>query len=143
MGDFHVTIHGRFTDTNIDLTRIEENIKKAQFALDVQVMRDMNPLMPRQSGAFIQLTHARSMALAGQGTVYAGVGPMGHYLHTGKVMVDPETGSPWARKGVTKIYTDRDIRLWYPGAQTHWFDVAKEQHLKDWLALADKTIKEG
>lgn len=143
MGDFRVTVHGKFTDINIDLQRIADNTKKAQFALDTQVMRDMNPLMPRQTGAFIQLTQARSAANAGQGIVYAGVGPMGHYLHTGKVMVDPETGSPWARKGVTKIYTDRDLKLWYPGAQTHWFDVAKEQHLKEWLELVDQTIREG
>lgn len=143
MGDFRVTVHGKFTDINIDLQRIADNTKKAQFALDTQVMRDMNPLMPRQTGAFIQLTQARSAANAGHGIVYAGVGPMGHYLHTGKVMVDPETGSPWARKGVTKIYTDRDLKLWYPGAQTHWFDVAKEQHLKEWLELVDQTIREG
>lgn len=143
MSDFQIKSHNEFADVNIDLTRLEEGLKQAQFALDVQVMADYEPLMPRQTGGFIQLTHAKSMALAGTGVVCAGVAPMGHFLHTGKVMVDPVTRSPWARKGVTKVYTDRDLRLWYPTATAHWTEVAKQQHKEDWVRLVRQTIMEG
>ena len=91
-----------------DVTYIVDRFKRAQFLLDTQIMIDMEPMMPRQTGQFIQLTKARSASFAGKGIVYAGAPPFGHFLHTGKVMVDPVTGSPWARKGVKKIYTDRD-----------------------------------
>lgn len=138
-----IKIERDFMDITVDLTRIEENIKKAQFALDIQIMRDYEPLMPRQAATFIQLTHAKSMAVAGTGKVYAGVAPMGHYLHTGKVMVDPVTRSAWARKGVKKVYTDKDLRLWYPTARTHWSDVAKTMHMQEWIRLVKQIVAEG
>lgn len=138
-----IRIEREFMDVTVDLTRIEKNIKQAQFALDVQIMRDYEPLMPRQSAGFIQLTHAKSMAIAGTGRVYAGVAPMGHYLHTGKLMVDPVTRSAWARKGVKKVYTSKDLRLWYPTAQKQWSEVAKRIHMKEWIRLCQQIITEG
>lgn len=138
-----IRIERDFMDITVDLTRIENNIKKAQFALDVQIMRDYEPLMPRQRATFIQLTHAKSMALAGTGKVIAGTAPMGHYLHTGKLMVDPLTRSAWARRGVKKVYTDKDLRLWYPTAQAHWSDVAKSIHMKEWEQLVRRIVAEG
>ena len=123
-----------------DTSYIIDRFKRAQFLLDTQIMIDMEPFMPRQTGQFIQLTKARSASFAGKGIVYAGAPPFGHFLHTGKVMVDPVTLSPWARKGATKIYTDRDLKMWYPGATAHWFDVAKAAHIQDWVDLVKKTV---
>lgn len=143
MSGYDIKENSGGAEIQISFGRLEEAIKKAQFALDSQVLMDYESLMPRQTGGFIQLTHAKSMALAGTGIVYAGVPPMGHFLHTGKVMVDPVTRSPWARRGVTKVYTDRDLKLWYPMATTHWTDVAKQQHINDWVRLVQQTITEG
>lgn len=123
-----------------DANWIVGRFKRAQFILDTQVMLDMETRMPRQTGQFIQLTKARSASYAGQGLVYAGAPPFGHFLYVGKVMVDPVTGSPWARKGVQKVYTDRDLRFWYPGAVPHWFEVAKAEHVQDWVRLVGETI---
>lgn len=124
----------------LNLKRLYTGLQRAQFLLDNQVMIDMVPRMPFQTGQFIQLTRARSAAYAGKGIVYAGAPPYGHFLHTGKVMIDPVTRSPWARAGVKKIYTDRDLKFWYPGATAHWFDVAKAEHIQDWVRLVGDAI---
>ena len=50
-------------------------------------------------------------------------------------MVDPVTGSPWARAGAKKVVTDRDLvfdKTAHPRATDHWFDAAKEQYVKSW-----------
>ena len=94
----------------IDLDRFERQYSKAQFGLDSMVMTDMVPYMPMQSGTFINVTKAMSAALAGSGKVVAAAPPMGRFLYEGKVMVDPETNSPWARKGAKKVVTDRDLQ---------------------------------
>lgn len=123
-----------------DYTGLEERLNRAQYLLDVQVMIDMEHRMPRQTGQFIQLTKARSVTYAGTGKVIAGAPPFGHFLYTGKVMIDPVTGSTWARRGTKKIYTDRDLKFWYPGATPHWFEAAKAERLQDWIRLVGNVL---
>ena len=125
----------------IDLSRFEKQFKDAQYWLDNQIMTDMVPFMPMQTGTFINLTRAESAALAGTGTVVAGTPPMGRFLYEGLVMVDPETLSPWARPGVAKVLTDRPLNLSsaaHPMATPHWFEAAKDIHGKEWI----KGVKE-
>lgn len=124
----------------MDMTWFEERLKRAQYLLDIQVMIDMEHRMPRQTGQFIQLTKARSVAYAGTGKVIAGAPPFGRFLYYGKVMVDPVTGSPWARKGTKKILTDRDLKFWYPGAVPHWFEAAKAERIQDWQRLVGSVL---
>ena len=128
-----IKVNGRHMRVRVDMNRFEKQFKEAQFYLDSQVMTDMVPYMPRQSGSFINLVRARSAALAGSGTVIAGVPPSGRFLYEGKVMVDPITGSPWARKGAKKVVTDRMLTYSNPQATPHWFDTAKERHGKQWV----------
>ena len=118
----------------VDMERINRNIDNAQYWLDSQVMTDMVPYMPQNTGAFINITRAQSAALAGSGEVVAGAAPMGRFLYEGKVMIDPETGSPWARKGAKKIVTDRPLTYSNPKATPKWFETAKKQHGKAWIA---------
>ena len=118
---------------DIDAERLGNKKKKAQYWLDSQIMTDMIPLMPMDTGSFINTTVAQSAALAGTGEVIAGTGPHGRFLYEGLVMVDPETGSPFARAGVKKVVTDRPLTFSRPGAVAHWFDEAKAQHLTDWV----------
>lgn len=118
---------------DIDTDKLKEKGAKAQYWLDSQVMTDMMPLMPMDTGSFINATLAQSQALAGSGIVIAGIGPMGRFLYGGLVMVDPDTGSPFARPGVKKVLTDRPLRFARASAVDHWFDVAKESHLSDWV----------
>ena len=128
-----ITINGKHMRIRVDMSRFEKQFKEAQFYLDSQVMTDMVPYMPSRTNAFVNLVRARSAALAGSGTVVAGVPPSGRFLYEGKVMIDPVTGSPWARPGAKKVVTDRPLTYSNPQATTHWFDTAKERHGKQWV----------
>lgn len=134
---------------NVSLKRFEKQFEQAQFWLDSQVMADMVPFMPMQSGTFINVTRGMSAALAGTGTVIAAAPPMGRYLYEGKVMVDSETGKGPAkipsgpdeyilrfRKGAKLVPTDRPLKYSahaHPDVKDHWFDEAKKINLEKWV----------
>lgn len=127
-------------ELDVDLSRFEKQYGKAQYKLDNMVMASMQPYMPHRTGTFINVTKAMSAAIAGSGTVIAAAPPMGRFLYEGKVMVDPETGSPWARPGAKKIVTDKDLeydKSHNPKVTDHWFDTAKKNHGKSWV----KSVK--
>ena len=129
-------------ELDVDLSRFEKQYGKAQFILDNAVMTSMVPYMPHRTGTFINVTKAMSSAIAGSGTVVAAAPPMGRFLYEGKVMVDEQTGSPWARPGAKKVVTDRDLKYSNPKATPHWFDTAKDKHGKSWIK-AVKNIAGG
>lgn len=130
----------------LDLSRFEKQFVQAQYQLDGQVMSSMVPFMPHLNGAFIQVTRAASAAVQGSGQVYAAFGPQGRYLYEGKVMVDEETGSAWARKGAKKVLTNRPLRYTKthnPEVTDHWFDAAKKKDGKRWVANVKRTAGGG
>lgn len=134
-------------DMDIDLSRFYDQYSRAQFELDSMVMTDMVPYMPMEKGLFIDITRAMSAAVAGTGKVVAAAPPMGRFLYEGETMVDEKTGSPWARKGARKVVvsqftgkTNAKPNLTYShGRQSHWFEEAKKQHGKQWIAKTKKT----
>ena len=129
-------------EMRINLSRFEKQFEEAQYALDSMVMEDMVPYMPHQTGAFINVTKGMSASLAGSGKVVAAAPPMGRFLYEGKVMVDPETNSPWARPGAKKIVTDKDLEYdtsHNPKVTDHWFDTAKKNHGDSWVKAVKKT----
>lgn len=128
---------------DVDLSRFENQFRDAQFWIDSQIMIDMVPYMPHNTGAFVNLTRAQSAAIAGTGKVVAAAPPYGRFLYEGKVMIDPETGSPWARKGAKKVVTDRPLNYSNPKATPHWFDTAKEKELPDWVKGVKKRAGGG
>ncbi len=128
-----INITGTRVKIEVDMSRFEKQFQEAQFYLDSQVMTDMVPYMPSRTNAFVNLVRARSAALAGSGVVVAGVPPSGRFLYEGKVMIDPVTGSPWARPGAKKVVTNRPLTYSNPQATPHWFDTAKERHGKQWV----------
>lgn len=128
---------------DVSLDRFEEQFQRAQYYLDGQVMTDMVPYMPHRDGIFVNLTRMRSAALQGSGQVIAAAPPTGRFLYEGKVMIDPVTGSPWARKGAKKIVTNRPLTYSNPKATPHWFDTAKEKHGKSWVEGVKKIAGGG
>lgn len=130
-------------EMQINLSRFEKQYEDAQKKLDSMVMTDMKPYMPHQTGTFINITSAQSASLAGSGTVVAAAAPMGRFLYEGKVMVDPLTGSPFARPGAKKVVTDRDLKYSNPKATPHWFDTAKENHGESWVREVKKIAGGG
>lgn len=118
---------------DVSLNRFERQYERAQYYLDSQIMTDMVPYMPHRDGNFVNVTRLQSAALAGSGKVVAAAPPMGQFLYEGKVMVDPVTGSPWARKGAKKVVTERPLTYSNPKATPHWFDTAKDAHGIAWV----------
>lgn len=130
-------------DLDIDFSKTENRVNKAQYLLDSQIMDDMVPFMPMRDGLFIATTRAMSQAIAGTGQVVAAAPPFGRFLYEGKVMIDPLTGSPWARKGAKKVVTDRPLKYSkgsHPQAQAHWFDATKRKNMNEWTKLVDRTM---
>lgn len=128
-------------DVDIDLSRFEKQYGEAQFMLDSMIMTSMIPYMPHRTGTFINVTKAMSAAIAGSGTVVAAAPPMGRFLYEGKVMVDSETGSPWARPGAKKVVVDKPLnydKSHNPNVTAHWFDTAKKNHGKSWVEAVKK-----
>lgn len=120
---------------NISLNRFEKQFQEAQNWLDGQVFTDMEKYMPFRDGNMRNVSAIMSRSMQGSGQVIAGAPPYGRFLYEGKVMVDPVTGSPWARAGAKKVVTDRDLvfdKIAHPRATDHWFDAAKEQYVKSW-----------
>ena len=145
---YNYSVRGKGADIemDVDLTRFNKQYGRAQYELDSNVMTSMVKYMPHQTGTFINVTKAMSSAIAGSGTVVAGAPPFGRFLYEGKVMVDPETNSPWARKGAKKIVTDKDLnydRSHNPDVTDHWFDTAKKNHLKSWVKHTKKVAGGG
>ena len=137
---------GADIELEVDLTRFNKQYGDAQYALDSAVMTSMQKYMPLRDGVFRNVTNSMSAALAGSGTVVAAAPPFGRFLYEGKVMVDPETNSPWARKGAKKVVTDKDLnydKSHNPNVTDHWFDTAKENHLNEWIKKAKKKAGGG
>ena len=109
---------------------------RAEHVLAVQVMKDTAPFVPMRNGSLRARTRV-------DGNLIIYEGPYARYLYYGKLYVDPLTGSPFARKGVTKIPAtpEKDLKFWHPGTRSHWFEASKAQNLQKWLRVADKAVK--
>lgn len=125
----------------VRLDRFASQFARAQYWLDNQMLTDMIPHMPFLTGTFISRTRAESAALAGSGLVVAGVGPMGQYLHEGKVMVNAATGKgpanipgvgPRFRKGAKLMPTSRNLK-YSNGRGPQWVPVTVNAHKKEWV----------
>ena len=109
---------------------------KAEHIVALQVKKDTAPFVPMRNGVLRKETK-----VIGNQIIYPG--PYARYLYFGKLYVDPVTGSPLAKKGVTKVpaVPERDLKFWHPGTRSHWFEASKAQNLEKWLRVADKAVK--
>lgn len=114
---------------NLSLDRFSRQFIEAQQWLGDRVLEDCKAYMPHLTGGLQQRSHTEE---DGKKVVFPG--PYGRFQYGGKVMVDPVTGSPWARKGAKKVLTDRPLKYSNPQATDHWFDTAKAQHGEYWIA---------
>lgn len=112
---------------------------RAEHVLAEQIEKDTQPFVPSSGAAAGLMNRTR---VIGNSIVYPG--PYARYLYFGKLMVDPETGSSWVRKGEHKVVTDRNLVFRTdvnPQAQAHWFEASKAQNLDKWVRAADKAVK--
>lgn len=130
----------------IDLGRFEGQYSRAQYELDSMIMDSMVPYMPMQTGTFINVTRGMSAAIAGSGTVVAAAPPMGRFLYEGEVMVGERTRSAFAAKDEKKVVAGRKLQYSqhaHPDVTAHWFDAAKREDGKKWIAKAKKLAGGG
>lgn len=109
---------------------------KAEHIVAIQIEKDTSPYTPALKGSLNQRTR-----VVGNSVVYPG--PYARYLYYGKLMVDPDTGSPWAQPGAVKVLTDRDLvfnQSVHPQAQAHWFEASKAQNLDKWRRVAAENV---
>lgn len=129
----------------LNMDRFSRQYQEAQYLLDGMVMDSMIEFMPMISGDFIDRTRVKSTSMQGTGFVCAAAAPYGRFLYFGKAMVDPATGSTWARHDAEKVLvsqysgkTNAKENLQYTKtphtqAQAKWFDAAKRQYGSTWI----------
>ena len=117
--------------------KLAESCTRAESIVGQQVIKDTAPFVPALTGSLTIRTR-----LDGNKIIYPG--RYARFLYCGKVMVDPQTGSPFAPKGGTKVLTNRDLvfsKAMHPQAQSHWFEASKAQNMEKWVRVADKAVK--
>lgn len=111
------------------LPTVEEMMKKCgldeggkvQEHIDNFVLEQSEPYIPHKTGTLI----SAGIIASGGGQVIWNT-PYAHYIHEGKLMVSPTTGSSWAKKDEQKVYAEPTKTLNYHSGDSnrrdHWFD---------------------
>jgi hypothetical protein len=118
------------------IKKIEGAKKRVERILAEQVRKDTSPFVPMLTGSLDNRTKV-------EGTEVIYPGPYARYLYYGKVMVDPNTGSPVAPKYGHKVVTNRPLDIttnFHSQAQAFWFEASKAQNLEKWERVAKKAI---
>lgn len=127
-------------NVDIDPAKIQRNATKAEEILAIQAMKDTDPFVPARSGNLTNMSRVEN----GNQIVY--LGPYAQYLYHGKLMVDPETGSSYAKKGSTKTLTGKDLvfsKAVHGKAQSEWFEASKAINLDKWKQVYAKAVAHG
>lgn len=132
------------------------NINSAQIAVDIraasekalgatsqQALADCNEYVPDDQGALVNSSNIHSDILHGK-LVWAT--PYARYLYHGVLMVDPKTGSAWAREGQTKVKVSPEVQLKFdktknPKAGSHWCERAKADHGTEWQEIYEAAFR--
>lgn len=108
----------------------------AEHAVAVRVANDTEPYVPALTKSLVNRTKVK-----GGYIIYPG--PYAKFLYYGKLMIDPETGSSWARENATKVVTGKNLKFntsKHSKAQAHWFEASKAQNLDKWKETARKKM---
>ena len=133
-----VTVEINFNPKNIIAA-----LDAAQYELDTQFMNYMVQYMPMDTGALINTVRARSAALAGHCQLYVATPPYGPFLYHGVVMVDSQTGSPWARKGAKKVVTAKPLTYSNPKAKPYWDQETIKNHKDQLIELTKNAFRKS
>lgn len=142
LGQMHIRVSTDAMEVNVSFDRLARYMSAAQRALDKQILVDMVNYMPMQTGNLVHNTLMQNLENIGTGELVLDTTPYARYLYHGKLMVDPDTGSAWAKKGKIKVLTDQDLvfnQSAHGKAGTHWFERAKEERKRTWLKVARRA----
>ena len=132
---------------NINSAQIAMNIRaasgKALGITSQQALADCNEYVPDDQDALVNSSNIHSDILHGK-LVWAT--PYARYLYHGVLMVDPKTGSAWAREGQTKVKVSPEVRLKFdkrknPKAGSHWCERAQADHSEEWRQIYETALR--
>ena len=132
-----ITIKDNFTAKAAEI--LADRTNKAKHILALQVQKDTEPFVPMLTGTLNTETR-----VVGDTIIYPP--PYSRFLYYGKVMVDPQTGSAWARYGVKKVVTEKDLVYttdFHPNAGAAWVERSAAQNKERWLEVAQEVMDNG
>lgn len=125
-------------EINIDMSRIEGNLERAQDALDQQVLNDCTEYVPFRQGALRGSGHITEPGEIEWNTPYA------HYQYMGEVY-GPNIPITDAGGNITGYWspkkknpTGKPLHYHEPGTGDHWCERAKKTHLREWTELVKR-----
>lgn len=131
-----VVINVSTPNLNVLKARMRVATPRAMHAIAVTMARETEPYVPMRTGSL-----KNRVQVQGDTIIYPG--PYARFLYHGKVMVDPATGSTWARLGATKVVTTRDLKMWknaHPNATAYWYEEAKRRNLQKWIREVGRIL---
>ena len=126
-------------DIHIDTSRIDNNIRNAQKALNMQVVADCDEYIPMQQGALRGSVNYPDGIYGGE---IAWNTPYAHYQYMGELYLT-EDGRSFAFRGERKYPTGLPLQQHHPGTADHWFDRAKQVHCEQWIDLVKREVGKG
>ena len=126
-------------DIHIDTSRIGNNIRNAQKALNMQVVADCDEYIPMQQGALRGSVNYPDGIYGGE---IAWNTPYAHYQYMGELYLT-EDGRSFAFRGERKYPTGLPLQQHHPGTADHWFDRAKQAHCEQWIDLVKREVGKG
>ena len=126
-------------DIHIDTSRIDNNIRNAQKALNMQVVADCDEYIPMQQGALRGSVNYPDGIYGGE---IAWNTPYAHYQYMGELYLT-EDGRSFAFRGERKYQTGLPLQQHHPGTADHWFDRAKQAHCEQWIDLVKREVGKG
>ena len=126
-------------DIHIDTSRIDNNIRNAQKALNMQVVADCDEYIPMQQGALRGSVNYPDGIYGGE---IAWNTPYAHYQYMGELYLT-EDGRSFAFRGERKYPTGLPLQQHHPGTADHWFDRAKQAQCEQWIDLVKREVGKG
>ena len=126
-------------DIHIDTSRIDNNIRNAQKALNMQVVADCDEYIPMQQGALRGSVNYPDGIYGGE---IAWNTPYAHYQYMGELYLT-EDGRSFAFRGERKYPTGLPLQQHHPGTEDHWFERAKQAHCEQWIDLVKREVGKG
>lgn len=124
----------------LDTSRFDSNFKEAQKRLNVLIVADTTPYIPFQQGQLrSQVRYPQGLS----GNEIEWYAPYAHYQYYGEVLTD-ENGSTYVGKGEVKtVHTGRPLTYREPNTGAFWFETAKKNHKREWIAEVKRISGKG
>lgn len=118
--------------------KYDQRHKLARKMLKNEIAKDTEKFVPFR-GRYLRGSVTQSLQSDDQYLIYNA--PYARFLYYGYVMIGRVTHRPWARRGETKIKTDKKLTFSQPLACSHWFERSKALNKDKWLKIAKKVYR--